>query len=1372
MLVAKLMVKLERLNLNLSEEEVLNEARSIGIEPFLNNASQKQEIPNSECGKLIDHLQSEFGRAVSDAPVESDEPATSVLSERLAASSEASSITEAAEDDGSFTKGDLGSRPRYVSVAAGDQDDKTNYDLKSWEECKKSASESPMRGGVGVVGKTGAGKTCFLYMVGRENRSREYGDWTMQDLSPDFNNFVDDLNNKLRGRNPYEYKKIMKTQGGHAPSLLDLFSVTASGRETISVKSYDAAGEDWFTALSDRKVTQGRQSMEAINKLREMFSLCEGFVFLLDASELLDRNNIDVIEDTRNFWRHFSGRLKMSRRNNKNQVVVPVALVLNKIDCLVAEPDLWTDPDADNLTSKTSGSDSSLLAHKIEWLLQTMKELVDLALSPKLYRTKLKESSDERQECSRRILEFGFPSIADAVDVDGLNILNCVEVFSISCFGHKPEEEELTLPRPIAIEEPLGWIFETISRQRFEKKVADAVDAARATTEKGLGLFNQGRKNDALLAYKAAIELWRNTVFPLFEASDVFQQRYASSYQEYKNEVIQYEEDISRIETSVFQEKLQKLVSLAEQKERDADVTEDVTKKLDQYAKALDSWRDAINFSGDSAGTGALRKKIESLAEKIESLQSAVKQDQRRRMWLKIRRRIQSAALLIFLLMVMSGCTCHVLYDVGIKQALAALNVNNYEQAELWQKRCYVNPLSRLDRYRIKSLEVARAMRSHCEQRFNQRLLDAEWKEAESDLQYIRALGRVIGLTDAEDYALVEKFHVRHVQAMLVNNSVEDACRAFKMVMAARIDQQDALLEKVASVWEQAVNSQVETDFKKAEVLLDAMPQAIRSLLNDGVDKLSRLIRQQELAHIEKTIRQCIQTRQLEEAQKQLELLARKGKNQLGDAFIAELSGQITRQEVEQAKEKFKAFVNSGNLPEAKDQLDIIALRSGQIGDKSQTAVFAFEYYLSAVQQGFEDGVASGFKTMKAVLDEIDDNKAGFFAEGEEQWNTLLRRVAAIYIDTIHQAEPAEESAVLNALRFPPKSLAECLAHEQARINAVWRSIHGRKLMRFAAEGDRLGLREVVGEMREESKNYPPNDAIWHDLHVALAGKVKDLRDRAGVSQATDFLTFSRELLVFASVDSSLWRELGYELELENCKQAFRKGDLETASKLLDLLDVNDGDKLSTRRLKEHLNRVRSMCFVPIGDSGIYMDRFEVSIGCYVESLSAEKMRVFVARFETQHKDGKNYSSDDFFKEHSRDEPVRFVSLKEAAEYARSLNKRLPSVSEWMAAYGDRTYPWGDQWEAGRAITRDLPGRGPRKHTEKSMDVSGYGVVNLAGNVSEWTLSNDGNASLVKGGNWYMSNTYSAKNAEFEGLDNRPQKFIGFRCVCDALPEL
>lgn len=86
--------------------------------------------------------------------------------------------------------------------------------------------------------------------------------------------------------------------------------------------------------------------------------------------------------------------------------------------------------------------------------------------------------------------------------------------------------------------------------------------------------------------------------------------------------------------------------------------------------------------------------------------------------------------------------------------------------------------------------------------------------------------------------------------------------------------------------------------------------------------------------------------------------------------------------------------------------------------------------------------------------------------------------------------------------------------------------------------------------------------------------------------------------------------------------------------------------------------------------------------------------------------------------------PVRGVSFAAAEEYAESVGKRLPTEEEWeKAARGEDglLYPWGPEWDP---EATNWSGRGLDRPTDvgaSPKDRSPYGVMDMAGNVSELT---------------------------------------------------
>lgn len=162
-------------------------------------------------------------------------------------------------------------------------------------------------------------------------------------------------------------------------------------------------------------------------------------------------------------------------------------------------------------------------------------------------------------------------------------------------------------------------------------------------------------------------------------------------------------------------------------------------------------------------------------------------------------------------------------------------------------------------------------------------------------------------------------------------------------------------------------------------------------------------------------------------------------------------------------------------------------------------------------------------------------------------------------------------------------------------------------------------------------------------------------------------------------------------------------------------------------------------------------------------------------------------------------QPVVGVSWYEAVAYCDWLSKalarpfRLPSEAEWEKAARGMTdackFPWGDQFEPGRANTAELGIGATTRVDAFPQGASPYGVIDLAGNVFEWTQSkwgrnwqelefqypyraDDGRedvegsaARVMRGGSWF--NPYYEANVSNRArfLPGSRGSNIGFRIV-------
>jgi len=218
-------------------------------------------------------------------------------------------------------------------------------------------------------------------------------------------------------------------------------------------------------------------------------------------------------------------------------------------------------------------------------------------------------------------------------------------------------------------------------------------------------------------------------------------------------------------------------------------------------------------------------------------------------------------------------------------------------------------------------------------------------------------------------------------------------------------------------------------------------------------------------------------------------------------------------------------------------------------------------------------------------------------------------------------------------------------------------------------------------------------------------------------------------------------------------------------------VDVQYAWEDSPRRFHEHAIHVNSF----------YIDRFPVTNAEFKEFLDATRYHP---------KDDLNFLrdwKDGTYPRGWENKPVTWVSLEDARAYASWAGKRLPHEWEWQYAAQStdlRRYPWGNEWDAQAVPLPDKSRtmRGPDEVDAHPKGASPFGVMDLVGNVWQWTdefVDDHTRAGILRGGSyyqpqgsiWYFPQAYKL-NEHGKLLLMSPSMdrsgTVAFRCVMDA----
>ena len=139
--------------------------------------------------------------------------------------------------------------------------------------------------------------------------------------------------------------------------------------------------------------------------------------------------------------------------------------------------------------------------------------------------------------------------------------------------------------------------------------------------------------------------------------------------------------------------------------------------------------------------------------------------------------------------------------------------------------------------------------------------------------------------------------------------------------------------------------------------------------------------------------------------------------------------------------------------------------------------------------------------------------------------------------------------------------------------------------------------------------------------------------------------------------------------------------------------------------------------------------------------------------------------------------PMNCVNWFAAKAYCDFSGGRLPTTDEWFAEAsnrGQQKYPWGSAKPTCERAVMAEKGEGCKKRRtwpvcSKPPGNSSSGLCDMAGNVREWTASDQGSGRAVHGGAWLYGGHKSFQASKKQGIQpTRLNESTGFRCVANA----
>jgi formylglycine-generating enzyme required for sulfatase activity len=198
-------------------------------------------------------------------------------------------------------------------------------------------------------------------------------------------------------------------------------------------------------------------------------------------------------------------------------------------------------------------------------------------------------------------------------------------------------------------------------------------------------------------------------------------------------------------------------------------------------------------------------------------------------------------------------------------------------------------------------------------------------------------------------------------------------------------------------------------------------------------------------------------------------------------------------------------------------------------------------------------------------------------------------------------------------------------------------------------------------------------------------------------------------------------------------------------------------DRTKSPELVDSLLSALEAKLLPVGDTGLFLGRTEVTVGEWKLYLSAEGLPYW--------KGPAGFAQTD---EH----PVVNVSWNQAKEFCEWLTARsgkewrLPSSPEWESAAGKAKYPWGNYFPPTKQDGNYRFSQGTNGTTPVgSFPSNALKLCDIGGNVAEWTSTRlpGSGAAIVRGGGWSMKPELCLVSSVVSLVPDGFTDFVGFR---------